>query len=176
MEILKKIIELVTHYSAIGTLACSIFIVYKIAMASSSRWSEREQSYYVLLQNLGSWNNSLSDRLNYYIEPGSENKDDPNTVHFRESQMKGVVAYQNIRNQLDIGRIFLSNTATNAVEELLGNYWYIAEYGALCTADYLRQTKKEVQKAYDIILIEAKRDLTKNRRLKFVQKLVSKEE
>ncbi|SMC40544.1 hypothetical protein [Chryseobacterium sp. YR221] len=176
LDFFDKIIELINHYGTTGILLCSFYIVYKIITASSSKWSEREQSYCILLESLGAWQNSLTDRLNYYQEPGSWHSEDPKSSSFQENQLKGVVAYENIRKQMSVSRIYLSNNSRNVVEKLLSDYWYISEHKAVCTGDYLNLTLREVQKAYDVLLNEAKKDLSKSKQLKFIQKLVSQNE
>lgn len=173
IEVIKQSINTLLPYLNFGTFGMAVFVVYKLIKASSSSWSDREQNYYVLLHNLGNWKNSISDRLNYYQEPGSWHKDEPESHN--EYREKGSLALENIREQLGTARIFLSEKSTNTIEELLGNHWYISEYGARSVADYLHQMSDEVQKTYDVILHDAKRDLSKNRKLMFMQKLVTKD-
>lgn len=173
-DIFQITLDQLNKYGTAGILGCLLYIIYKIITASSTKWSAREQSYLTLLQNLGTWNNSLSDRLSYYQEPGSWYRDDPNTASFKENCIKGEAAYQNIRDHLSISRIFLSDNAKNVLEELLSTHWYIAEHEAICTADYLNKTSRLVQTTYDILLVEAKSDFSRSRKLKFVQKLLEK--
>lgn len=173
MEVISQSINTLMPYLNFGTFAIMVFVAIKIVLASSSRWSDREQNYYVLLHNLGNWKNSISDGLEYYQEPGSWNKDEPE--RHKEYRAKGSLAREKIREQLSTARVFLSDKSTNTIEELLGNHWYISEYGATSVADYLRQMSDEVQRTYDVILHDAKKDLSKNRRLRFMQKLLTKD-
>jgi len=173
-DIINIVLDFINKYGTAGILGCVLYIVYKIITASSTKWSEREQSYYTLLQNLGTWNNSLADRLSYFQEPDSWYRDDPTTQSFLENRIKGEAAYQNIRDHLSISIIFLSDNAKNSLEDLLSKHWYIAEHDAICTADYLNKTSKLIQTTYDILLLEAKNDFSRNRKLKFMQKLLAK--
>lgn len=176
IELIEKGVDLANHYGISLLLILAIVFALRIILSSPGRWTEREHYYYELLKNLGIWKNSLSDRLDYFQEPGSEhNESHTQTPYFQERSSQANFALQSIREQINVSRIFLSKRSIQIIDELISEHWYIREHGAINTKDYLKSTYKVVDKAYQSILNDASKDLKQSRFLTVVRKTLSKD-
>ncbi|WP_367866966.1 hypothetical protein [Pedobacter sp. WC2423] len=175
INLFEDSVNLANRYGISLLLILSVLFTIRIVISSQARWSEREKFYYDILKNLGIWKDSLSDRLDYYQQPGSEyDTEHENKPYFLARSEQGRNAYQNIREQVNIGRIFLSDKSIADLEDLIGEYWVIREHRAVSTLDYLQLTSDIVRKTYSSILQDAKRDLNKSRYLELLKKVVAK--
>ncbi len=175
LETFEKILAIINQYGIAALLIISIIILIRIISSTSSNWPLREKYYLELLLNLGIWKNSLSDRLDYYSQPGSEYNDgytnSPRYIFLSESATS---ALKVIRNQIHVGRIFLSKKSIAAVDKLIAEHWYINEHRAICNEDYLMLTLEEVEKSYIAILSDAQKDLKRNRYLELLKNVALK--
>ena len=175
INLFEDSVNLANRYGISLLLILSVFFIIRIVISSQARWSEREKFYYDILKNLGIWKDSLADRLDYYQHPGSEyDTEHENRPHFLARNEQARNAYQSIREQVNIGRIFLSDKSIADLEDLLGEYWVINEHKAISTLDHLQLTSEIVRKTYNSMLQDAKRDLNKSRYLELVKKFVAK--
>ncbi|WP_345947721.1 hypothetical protein ABDD95_12765 [Mucilaginibacter sp. PAMB04274] len=143
----------------------TLLIGGSIWLIFTAKWPERERFYYDLLGSLGRWKNSLSDRQGYYMEPGTEFRDSTisQLPRFKELISAGNTALASIREQVHIGRLFLSKNAVRHIEELIAEHWLIDEFDAICTSDYLDKVLPVVEKVYEAILADARKDLARGR-------------
>ena len=175
LETFEKILAVVNQYGIAAILIILVMILIRIISSTSSKWPLREKYYLELLLNLGIWKNSLSDRLNYYSEPGSEYNDShTNSPGYVFHSQSATSALKVIRDQIHVGRIFLSKNSITAIETLIAEHWYINEHKAICNADYLTLTLEEVEKSYTAILADAQKDLKYSRYLELLKNVVPK--
>jgi hypothetical protein len=175
METILKLIEAANKY---GFPIPLVLIILGLGLWATSiaTWSEREKYYYELLAALGKWKNSLLDRSVYYMEPGSEFRDDSITTlpGFKNLSLSGQEALSSIRDQLTVARLFLSEKAVACMDKMVSEHWQISEMDAVCNADYLEKTLKLVTYTYDQIFLDAKKDLKRSRYLALVNKFLPK--
>lgn len=175
MEALLKFIESANKY---GIPIPLIVLILGVAIwaALTVRWSEREKYYYGLLDALGKWKDSVTDRKDYYMEPGSEYRDATITVipRFKALTTREAEAFNSLRDQLNVARIFLSEKSVTLLDGLLSDHWLICEMDALCTKDYLEKTEEVVSNAYSSLLLDAKLDLKRSRYLALMKKILAK--
>ncbi|MDD4929502.1 MAG: hypothetical protein PHP85_09520 [Gallionella sp.] len=123
-------------------------------------WSRREQFYLDLLSELTRLHISLTDRNNYYMEPGSEyNSSIPEQPHYQKLTGQGHAAYQKIQELVGPAAVFLSERSLNILRKLIGDYWEAAEFSSH-HAEFLGSAVQNVDYAYVEILAEAKAELT----------------
>lgn len=112
-----------------------------------------------LLEHLTVLRNTLLDRNDYYLEPGSEHDDKhTHTEHFQELTLRGSESYRTVRDLIGPAAVFLSDKSRSAIQELTSEYWHLTEFSS-CKAEYLDSTMKLVDVAYSAVLQEAKSDL-----------------
>jgi len=138
------------------------------------KWSARQSYYIDILKNLGIWKNSLGDRLDYYLEPGSMYHPDPKGEHFTGLATKGHGAYLAIKDKMPEARLFLSEASMKVLDHLVSEYWSITEIEVSSTAEYLERAFEEVKAAYEKLLAHAKNDLKRSQYLDIVQAFKSK--
>jgi hypothetical protein len=175
MEQLLKIIESANKYGFPVPLVLLI-LALGLWATFTMNWSEREKYYYELLAALGKWKNCLSDRTDYYMEPGSEYRDDTITVMpgFQSLGRKGSEASSTVRDQMTVARLFLSENTVAMLDEMLSEHWMISEMDAVCTKDYLDKTLELVTRTYNAVFSDAKKDLKRSRYLALVNKFLPK--
>jgi hypothetical protein len=173
METISKNIELANKYGFPVPLIL-VLIGLGLWAAFQAKWTEREKYYYELLAALGKWKNSLADRLDYYMEPGSEYRDDAITVlpGFITLSAKGSEAAAVVRDQLPVARLFLDEKTVSMLDEMASEHWLISEMDAVCTQDYLEKTKKLVANTYVAVFTVAKKDLKRSRYLALAKKFL----
>jgi hypothetical protein len=176
IELFEKGIELANHYGISLLLILAIVFAVRVILSSPGKWTEREHYYYELLKNLGIWKNSLSDRLDYFQQPGSEyDESHTQSVYFQDRSTKASSALQSIREQINVSRIFLSKQSIQIVDELIREHWFITEHRAINISDYLSSTYEIVDNAYQLILADASKDLQRSRFLAVLKKVLSKD-
>lgn len=130
------------------------------AWRSQQQWSAREKFYSELLTHLHHFKIALDDLSDYYIEPGSEHMpDDQRGGHFHILLADASAAFTKVQKLLGPAAIFLSSTAVASLRYLINEHYGLANFGALCTADYVKGAHKLVNVAYDRVLDEAKSEL-----------------
>lgn len=73
------------------------------------------------------------------------------------------MAYESVREQFNVAKIFLSENSISILDELISEHWHIKEHGASCTQEYLALSFEISGKAYESILQDAHHDLKKSR-------------
>ncbi len=126
---------------------------------TQQQWSKREQRYSELLTHLYKMKLTLQDREKYYLQPGSEHDESvTDNERFNSLSQNEFKSYEAIRELIGPSSIFLSTKTIDELERLVRKHWSIAEFST-CTADYLTQARKLVDKAYSAVLKEAQGEL-----------------
>ena len=129
------------------------------AWVTQQQWNIRERIYSDLVTNLALLKLSIEDRKEYFSEPGSEYSGDvEGTEHFKRLLQQGTSSFSKLRESIGPASIFLSGKTILALEELISDQWNIA-MDALCAADYVTTFLPAVEKAYSLVLAEAKHEL-----------------
>lgn len=175
MEAIFKFIEQASKYGFPIPLALLV-LGFGFWIASTTKWPEREKYYYHLLSSLGKWQDSLEALGDYYMEPGSEYRDDQISLkpRFKILMDKGTEAHEEIRQELHVARLFLSPHSVKLLEDMLGEHWFIQEMDAVCIADYLAKTVKLATCSYNAILFDAKKDLKRSKYLILINQFIPK--
>jgi len=127
------------------------------AWRSQQAWSARERYYSQLLTHLHHFKMALSYMLDYYIEPSTEYMPDNEMgEHFHKLQADAATAYTEAQKLLGPAAVFLTSGAVAALEELFKEHWGLANFGAVCTADYVAGAHKLATAAYVQVLSESK--------------------
>jgi hypothetical protein len=127
---------------------------------SQQQWSAREQYYSKLLTHLHHFRMALDDLSDYYLEPGTEYMpDDQRDEPFHKLRADASSAYTEVQKLLGPAAIFLSPKAVESLNELFTEHWGLANFGAVCTADYVGSAVKLATVAYEQVLHEAKAHL-----------------
>jgi hypothetical protein len=130
---------------------------------NQQQWSIREKRYAHLLSNLTKLRLSLQDRNNHFLEPGSEHNESlSESEHFEELSRVGYESLRSIREQIGPASVFLSDKTIKALEELVREYWSVAEF-SICTADYVSSALDLVDAAYSAVLAEARNELARQK-------------
>lgn len=176
IELLEKGVELANHYGISVLLILTIIFLVRIILATQGKWSEREKYYFEILKNLGTWRDSLIDRMDYFQQPGSVYDERySQSTYYKKKGEQAADALTAIREQINVARVFLSKKSIAILDELIKEHWYISEHGAINAKDYLDSTHDIVDKAYQAILTDASRDLNRSRYLNIVKQALSKE-
>jgi hypothetical protein len=130
------------------------------AWRSQQQWAAREQYYTSLLTQLHHFRVALDDLLDYYMEPGTEHMPDSERGgHFHALREAAASALDEVRKLQGPAAVFLSGSALDSLNELTTEHWHLANFGAICTADYVTGADKLVKAAYAQVLGEAKTHL-----------------
>lgn len=130
------------------------------AWRSQQQWSAREQYYSKLLTHLHHFKLALDGLSDYYLEPGTEHM--PNSERgeqFHKLLADASFAYAETQKLLGPAAIFLSAQAVESLNHLFTEHWGLANFDAICTADYVSGANKLAAKAYAQVLNEAKSQL-----------------
>lgn len=127
---------------------------------SQQQWSAREQYYSKLLTHLHLFRMALDDLSDYYLEPGTEHMpDDQRGERFHRLLTDASSSYTEVQKLLGPAAIFLSPQAVESLTKLFNEHWGLANFGAICTADYVSGAQELATAAYDRVLHEAKAQL-----------------
>ena len=130
------------------------------AWRSQQQWSAREQYYSRLLTHLHHFRMALDDLSDYYIEPGAEHMpDDQRGEHFHKLRADASSSYVEVQKLQGPAALFLSRQAVESLNKLFTEHWGLANFDAICTADYVSGANKLATAAYDRVLHEAKTQL-----------------
>ncbi len=137
----------------------------KLDLARSSwvqqkNWELKEKYYTSLLEGLYKFKESLSSRLDHYMQPGSEYHDESTqkNENFIRHSNEGHKAYQDILRLHGPSEIVISKRAVEALNELYKVDWSTSNFGS-CTTEYLAETYEAACTAYDVVLEEARAGL-----------------
>lgn len=133
--------------------------IAQMSWLRQQKWTNREKHYLSLLASLTKFTMSILDRLDYFLQPGSEH--DPkigNSERFKELQIAGYEAIRLIREQVGPASIFLSEAAIDTLSTLIDHHWSVAEFSN-CKKSYLSDALGLSQSAYATILDEARKEL-----------------
>lgn len=123
-------------------------------------WAARERYYSQLLTHLHHFRLAISGLSDYFMEPGTEYLPDKNQgERFRTLQQEAAKAYSEAEKLLGPSALFLSDAVVRALDHLFKEHWGLANFGAVCTADYVFEAKELVEQAYTQILSAAKKEL-----------------
>lgn len=129
------------------------------AWLNQQRWQLKERFYLDLLENLFKFRITLLERLDYFIEPGSEHDEKcTKTEHFKMQQHLGNEAYETVIRLWGSAAIVLPDEANDVLEALRSGCWNTKEFSNN-TADYLNSTVTLVDKAYLDLLRHARMEL-----------------
>lgn len=121
------------------------------------QWSAREQYYSKLLTHLHYFRLVLDDLSDYYMEPGGEHTPDSEMgERFQRLQSDASTSFTEVERLLGPAALFLSSEAVASLRKLIAEHWGLANFDAICTADYVSGATKLASAAYDQVLKEAR--------------------
>lgn len=130
------------------------------AWRSQQQWSAREQYYSRLLTHLHHFRMALDNLSDYYITPGTEHMpDDQHGEHFDKLRADASSSYIEVQKLHGPAALFLSRHALESLNKLFTEHWGLANFDAICTADYVNGANTLATAAYDRVLHEAKTQL-----------------
>ncbi len=132
----------------------------QLSWVRQKNWELKEKYYTSLLEGLYKFKESLSSRLDHYIQSGSEYHDESThkNEHFIHHSNEGHKVYQDILRLHGPSEIVISRRAVEALNELYKVDWNASNFGS-CTNEYLTETYKAACAAYDVVLEEARVEL-----------------
>jgi hypothetical protein len=130
------------------------------AWRSQQEWSARERYYSQLLTHLHHFKLALDELSDYYIEPGTEHiPDEERGERFQALRTDASKAYAEAEKLLGASALYLAPSAVLALERLFTQHWGLANFEAICTADYVAGATKLAKEAYGHVLSEARNHL-----------------
>ncbi|MGH7486856.1 MAG: hypothetical protein ACREMY_14830 [bacterium] len=147
-----------------GVFALSGTIVGGFLQYLTTRWlwerqqahTAREKHYLDLLGNLTSMRTSLEDQISQFDGPEPEYATPPDAEYFARLQQLVAVAIGKIRQLMGAARLFLTDGAVAAIEQLEEMLYHAGE-DAGPQYDYVCVALKAAERAYDIVLAEARK-------------------
>lgn len=123
-------------------------------------WLLKEKYYSGLLESLYNLKLSLSARLDHYMEPGSEYRDSEinESEHFKKQSRIGIEALNKIQLLHGPAEMVISKRAIEALNNFYGIDWNAGNFSA-CNKEYLDDVYASAEKAYKVILEEARLEL-----------------
>ena len=130
------------------------------AWLTQQQWSARAEYYSGLLTHLHTFRLALNDLGDYYMEPGSEHTPDSQQgEHFHALKTTSYEAYRQVKSMLGPASLYLSAGTVVALENLVRKQWQLANFGAVCTADYVDMATELAKQTYETVLLEARQHL-----------------
>ena len=130
------------------------------AWRSQQQWCAREQYYSKLLSHLHGFRMTLDDLSDYYLEPGTEHMpDNQRGERFHKLLAQASSAYRDVQKLLGPAAIFLSPQSVQSLEKMFAEHWGLANFDAVCTADYVNGANKLATATYNRVLHEARAHL-----------------
>ncbi len=125
-------------------------------------WILKEKYYSGLLESLYNLKLSLSERLDHYMEPGSEYRDSEinESEHFKKQSQTGMEALSKIQLLHGPAEIIISERAIKALDQFYSVDWSAGNFSA-CNREYLEEVYASAEEVYKIILEEARLELRK---------------
>lgn len=137
----------------------------KIELAKGSwlhqqSWLLKEKYYSGLLESLYNLKLSLSARLDHYMEPGSEYRDNEiiESDHFKKQSRIGIEALNKIHILHGPAEMVISTRAIEALNDFYGVDWNAWNFSA-CNKEYLDEVHASVEETYKVIIEEARLEL-----------------
>ncbi len=123
-------------------------------------WHLKEKYYSGLLEELYKLRESLSARLDCYMEPGSEHHDAEinNTDHYKRQARVGLNSIQRVRELYGPAGMVISSQSVKALDNFNNANWHAGNFSA-CSKDYLDDVYSSVDETYRVILAQARLEL-----------------
>lgn len=126
------------------------------------QWAAREKYYVDLLTRLTTVEMSLQQQSVYYEEPGSEYHDHSKDEKFARLSKSAYEALQAVEEIAGPARLFLSQDAIDALQELVREDWHAA-YATVHPGEYIDKALPLVQRAAAAVLTAAQAQLNPRR-------------
>lgn len=123
-------------------------------------WSLKEKYYTGLLEALYNLKLSLSARLDHYMEPDSQYRDEQinKSLHYKEQINIGTEALQKLHQLHGPSEMVVSDKTIQALKDFYSADWHASNFSA-CNKEYLDDVYASVEKAHKTVLEEARSDL-----------------
>ena len=123
-------------------------------------WYLKEKYYSGLLENLYKLRLSISDRLDYYMVPGSEYHDEQvnKSEHYKKQTEIGIESLQNIQRLHGPAEMVITKKAIEALMQFYSADWHAGNFSA-CNKEYLDDAHQSVNDVYQTVLQEAQSEL-----------------
>lgn len=133
------------------------------AWRGQKQWEAQEKYYGELLSHLHAFRLALEGLSDYYVAPGSEHiPDQQQGEHFSNLQSDAFIAYKEVKRLVGSAVLFLSSGTVESIDTFVREHWSLANFGSICTADYVDSAHKIVCVAYGAVVSEAKQHLGLN--------------
>lgn len=133
------------------------------AWRGQKQWEAQERYYGELLRHLHAFRSALKDLKDYYVRPGSEHvPDSQQGDHFSKLQSDAWGAYGEVKRLVGSAILFLSPRTVESIDSLVREHWNLANFGSICTADYVDSAHELVCAAYEAVVGEATQHLGLN--------------
>jgi hypothetical protein len=131
------------------------------AWRSQQEWSARERYYSQLLTHLHQFKMALEElSSDYFLEPGTEHMpDEERDERFHKLRRDAGVAFAEAEKLLGPAALFLQADTVKGLNALFARHWGLANFEAICTADYVRGACKLASQGYAQVLSDAQRQL-----------------
>jgi len=137
----------------------------KVNLATGSwlhqqEWYLKEKYYSGLLDSLYRFKQSVLARLDYYIDPGSEYRDQEieKEEHFKRQLFIGSEAFNDLHRLYGPAEMVISERAVNILKKFYGAQWHASNF-SVCSKEYLNDVYKAVEEAHQVVLQEARTEL-----------------
>lgn len=123
-------------------------------------WHLKEKYYSGVIDALYRFKQSLSARLDHYIEPGSEHHDATinQSEHFKHQGKLGSEALQDLQRLHGPAEIVISARAIDALKKFYSADWHASNF-SVCNEEYLSDVHRSAKEAHQVILEEARAEL-----------------
>ena len=123
-------------------------------------WHLKEKYYSGVLDALYRFKQSLSARLDHYMEPGSEHHDASinQSERFKRQGKLGSEALQDLQRLHGPAEIVISARAIEALDKFYSADWHASNFSA-CNEEYLSDVYHSVKEAHSVVLEEARGEL-----------------
>jgi len=119
-------------------------------------WSARERYYSGLLAPLHGFKLALEDLSDYFLEPGTEHMPESERgENYRRLKEEAWTAYSEVKKLVGPSAIFLTPATVVALDELFTAHWALANFEALCDAEWVKGALRLAETAYDHVLLDA---------------------
>lgn len=133
------------------------------AWRGQKQWEAQEKYYGALLNHLHAFRLALEELSEYFVTPGSKHIHDSQWgENFRKLQSDAWLEYRETKMLVGSAVLFLSPGTVESIDTLAREHWDLANFGSICTADYVDSAHKLVCAAYDSVVREAVQHLGLN--------------
>jgi len=128
------------------------------------QWGIREQRYAELLTHLTKFRIALHDQEEYFMEPYNPHDEERmrsvrDDDHFQMLRQRALEANHALRELVGPASIFLSSKTIAALAQMHSDHFGIANFGAMHLGEYVAETRKVADAAYEAVLTEARTEL-----------------